>query len=145
MGFKRQKKNPPNPLQQETPIPCMPHKKTMPKWTTGPSGTQWLEDLFWGPSQSSKSQVPSHEDPLMHEPEPEVPPMKFMEETFARPTTPHSVIIINNTPVSSPLNLPLPLLPWRFQLPPPLAPSSPHSHNEAQQEFTDLQPTQMIP
>ncbi|MBW0482862.1 hypothetical protein O181_022577, partial [Austropuccinia psidii MF-1] len=41
--------------------------------------------------------------------------------TFARPTTPCSIIIIDDTPVgSSPV------------------PSSPHSHNEACQEFTDF-------
>ncbi|MBW0475555.1 hypothetical protein O181_015270 [Austropuccinia psidii MF-1] len=62
------------------------------------------------PSQSSKSQVTSHEDGLTHEPEPEVAPMQSTEEPFAHPATPCSVIIINDTPIGSP---------WRSQLPPP--------------------------
>ncbi|MBW0475365.1 hypothetical protein O181_015080 [Austropuccinia psidii MF-1] len=40
--------NPPNPPQQDSPIPRMPHKQTPQKPTPGPSGTQWLEDLFGG-------------------------------------------------------------------------------------------------
>ncbi|MBW0467923.1 hypothetical protein O181_007638 [Austropuccinia psidii MF-1] len=139
MGFKCKKQNPLNPLQQETPVPRMPCKQTPQQATPGLSGTGWLEDLFCepsqhneppipGPSQSYKSQVPSHEDALTHEPEPEVAPTQSMEEHFASPATPHFVIIINNMAVGSP---------------PPL-PSSPHSHNEAWQEFTNLQPTLII-
>ncbi|MBW0508146.1 hypothetical protein O181_047861 [Austropuccinia psidii MF-1] len=135
----------------------MPCKQTPQKPTSGPSGTQWSEDLFCGkekaipllissfhpsemapssflepsqhneqpipgPSQSSKSQVLSHEDALTCEPAPEVAAMQSTEEHLSWPATPCSVIIINNMSVGSP-----------------------HSHNEAQQEFTDLQPTLMIP
>ncbi|MBW0548882.1 hypothetical protein O181_088597 [Austropuccinia psidii MF-1] len=53
-----------------------------------------------------------------------------MEEPFARPTPPHSVITIDDMPVGSPS---------------PLVPSFPHSHDDTHQEFTDLQPTLMIP
>ncbi|MBW0512430.1 hypothetical protein O181_052145 [Austropuccinia psidii MF-1] len=126
--------NPSNPLQQVTPVPPMPCKQHPRKPTPGPSGTQWSEDLFCEPSQhdeppipglsqSSKSQLPSHEDASTHEPEPEVALMQFTEEPFACPTTPHYVIIIDNKPVSSPLQLPLPLVPWRSQLPPPPIPT----------------------
>ncbi|MBW0486164.1 hypothetical protein O181_025879 [Austropuccinia psidii MF-1] len=37
---------PPNTLQQDSPIPCMPHKNTLGQPTPGPSGTPWSEDLF---------------------------------------------------------------------------------------------------
>ncbi|MBW0486556.1 hypothetical protein O181_026271 [Austropuccinia psidii MF-1] len=102
--------NPPNHLRQDSPAPCMPCKETLWQLTLGPSGTQWLEDLFHGKkkdiplliltlppflepsqyneppipgqSQSSKSQVPSHEDALACEPEPEVAPMQSMEDCF---------------------------------------------------------------
>ncbi|MBW0468121.1 hypothetical protein O181_007836 [Austropuccinia psidii MF-1] len=84
MGFKHQKQNPPSALQQDSPIPC---KETLWKPTPGTSGTQWSEDLFHepseynappipGPSQSSKSQIPSHEDASTRQPEPEVAPMQ---------------------------------------------------------------------
>ncbi|MBW0582328.1 hypothetical protein O181_122043 [Austropuccinia psidii MF-1] len=54
------------------------------------------------PSQSSEFQVPSHEDASTCEPEPEVAPMQSTEERFARPATPCSVIIIDDTPIGSP-------------------------------------------
>ncbi|MBW0557901.1 hypothetical protein O181_097616 [Austropuccinia psidii MF-1] len=65
----------------------------------------------------------------------------------AGPTPPHSVIIINDAPIGSPPPLspstPTPEIP-------PISPknltaSSPYSHDEACQEFTDLRPTLMIP
>ncbi|MBW0527463.1 hypothetical protein O181_067178 [Austropuccinia psidii MF-1] len=74
-----------------------------------------------------------HEDVPTREPEPEVAPTQSMEEPFgspARPTPPHSIITIDNMPIRSP--------------PPSLVPRSPHSHDDARQEFTDLQPTLMI-
>ncbi|MBW0468858.1 hypothetical protein O181_008573 [Austropuccinia psidii MF-1] len=91
----------------------MPRKKTPQQLTPGPSGTQWSEDLLHepsqkneppipGPSQSSKSQVPSHEDASTCEPEPEVAATKTTEEPFACPATPCSIIIINDMPVGSP-------------------------------------------
>ncbi|MBW0560121.1 hypothetical protein O181_099836 [Austropuccinia psidii MF-1] len=54
-------------------------------------------------------------------------PLLFPSPAF--PATPASVIIINNTPVGSPL---------------PLAPRSPHSHIDARQEAMALQPTLII-
>ncbi|MBW0489571.1 hypothetical protein O181_029286 [Austropuccinia psidii MF-1] len=138
------KQNPLNPPQQDTPIPCMPCKQTPRQPTPGPSGTRLLEDLFHEPSHHNEPPIPGpsqpskpHKDALTSEPEPEVALMQSMEEPFARLATPTSVIIIDNAPVGSPP----PFLPQR-SLP---TPSSPHSHDEACQEFTNLQPTLMIP
>ncbi|MBW0498443.1 hypothetical protein O181_038158 [Austropuccinia psidii MF-1] len=97
------------------------------KQTPGLSGTRWTKDLFRkpsqndeppipGPSQFSKSQVPSHEDASTCEPEPEVALTQSMEEPFACPTTPFFVIIINDMPFCSPS----PEIPTT---------SFPHSHN----------------
>ncbi|MBW0478985.1 hypothetical protein O181_018700 [Austropuccinia psidii MF-1] len=91
-----------------------------------------------GPSQFSKSQVPSHEDTSACEPEPEVPPTQSTEDPFSCTSTPRSVIIINNTPVASPTPTP-------FPAPETPTASSPHSHDEAGREFTNLRPTLMIP
>ncbi|MBW0461950.1 hypothetical protein O181_001665 [Austropuccinia psidii MF-1] len=94
MGFKRQKKNPPNPPQQDTPIPHMPCEKTPWQPTSGLSGTQWSEDLFPKPSQYDEPPIPGqsqpsepHEDTLTHEPEPELALMQSMEEPFGK--SPH--------------------------------------------------------
>ncbi|MBW0478773.1 hypothetical protein O181_018488 [Austropuccinia psidii MF-1] len=84
-----------------------------------------------GPSPSSKP----HEDvPTPH------------------PTPPHSVIIIDDMPIGSPPCVPPPSTPTPVpsQEIPPISPEnptsySPHSHNEALQEFTKLRPTLMIP
>ncbi|MBW0478619.1 hypothetical protein O181_018334 [Austropuccinia psidii MF-1] len=86
-----------------------------------------IRGLVLRPSQSSESQVPSHEDALTREPEPEVAPTQSTEEHLACPATPCSVIIIDNTPVGSPI--PSPEIPTS---------SSPHSHDEAWQELNDL-------
>ncbi|MBW0520755.1 hypothetical protein O181_060470 [Austropuccinia psidii MF-1] len=111
-------------------IKCLTRKKTPRQPTPGPSGTQWLEDLFREPSQTDEPPIPGlspslepHEDALTREPEPEVAPTQSMEEPFACPTPPHSVITINDTPVGS----------------------SPHSHDDTCQEFTNLRPTLIIP
>ncbi|MBW0567146.1 hypothetical protein O181_106861, partial [Austropuccinia psidii MF-1] len=40
------KQNQPNPLQQDSRVPSLPHEKTPPQPTPGPSGTQWSDDLF---------------------------------------------------------------------------------------------------
>ncbi|MBW0485981.1 hypothetical protein O181_025696 [Austropuccinia psidii MF-1] len=133
--------NPPNPPPQDTPIPHMPCEQTPRQPTPGPSGAQWLEDLFRetsqhneppipGPIQCSKPQVPSQEDALTHEPEPEEALTQSMKEPFARPATPPSIPPVaakNPNSSSSP------------------APRSPQSHDEARQEFTNLRPTLMIP
>ncbi|MBW0522805.1 hypothetical protein O181_062520 [Austropuccinia psidii MF-1] len=177
MGFKHQKKNPPNPPQQDSPVTCMPQKKPPRPPTPGLSGTQWSEDLFCckqlpflfliltfasseltlplfvepsqhneppipGPSQSSKP----HEDALTCRPEPEVAVMQSMEEPFACPATPTSIIIINDMPFGAPTPPPSPPT---LEIPPSAprtpAPSSPHYQDEACQEFTNLKPTLMIP
>ncbi|MBW0578512.1 hypothetical protein O181_118227, partial [Austropuccinia psidii MF-1] len=116
-------------LQQDFPVPSLPHNKTTRQPTPGPSGTQWLEDSFHEPSQMDEPPIqgpsPSsklHEDIPTCEPEPEVAPTQSMGEPFAHPTPPHSVITINNMPIGSP-----------------------HSHNDSCQEFTNLKPTLMIP
>ncbi|MBW0466033.1 hypothetical protein O181_005748 [Austropuccinia psidii MF-1] len=82
----------------------------------------------------------SHENASTLDPDPEVAPTQSTEDPFDRPI---------GTP--SPLLFPVPPLP---PVPSPEIPpiassckaqSSPHSRNEALQEFTDLQPTLMIP
>ncbi|MBW0461961.1 hypothetical protein O181_001676 [Austropuccinia psidii MF-1] len=124
-------------------------KQTPRQRTPGLSGTQRLEDLFCepsehneppitGPSQSPKTPLQPHDDALTCGPEPEVAPMQSTEEPFAHPTTPCSITIIDNTPVGSPLHSNLSSFPKEpNSLLPPVSSSS-HSHNEAQQEFTDL-------
>ncbi|MBW0520558.1 hypothetical protein O181_060273 [Austropuccinia psidii MF-1] len=169
MGFKRQKQKSPNPPQQDSPVQCMPCEKTPRQPTPGPSGTQWLQDLFREPSQHHEPPIPGPgppskppEDVPTHEPEPEVAPTQSMEEPFACPATPCSVIIINNTPIgypppisltpnppSTPTLVPSPNLPPIASENPtassPPVPSSSHSYHDARQEFTNLQPTLMIP
>ncbi|MBW0489365.1 hypothetical protein O181_029080 [Austropuccinia psidii MF-1] len=87
----------------------MPCEQTLWQPTPGPSGTQWSEDLSHKPSQQNKTTIPGPsssseppEDVLTCEPEPEVAPTQSMEEPFAHPATPRSIIIIDNTPVGSP-------------------------------------------
>ncbi|MBW0485930.1 hypothetical protein O181_025645 [Austropuccinia psidii MF-1] len=89
-------------------------------------------------------------------------PSPLLQPSPACPTTPHSVIIIDDMPVvsfppppSSPIPNPSSLVPPLHYYPSffprdpnrllPLAPSTPHSHNEAWQEFTNLKLTLMIP
>ncbi|MBW0582339.1 hypothetical protein O181_122054 [Austropuccinia psidii MF-1] len=128
------------PPRQDSPVPSLPCKQTLRQPTPGPSGTRWSEELFPEPSQIKEPPIPGlspsfqpPEDNTTHEPEPEVAPTQSMEEPFAFPATPHSIIIIDDTPGSLPV--------------PPRTPmqSPSHSHNEACQEFTDLRPTLMIP
>ncbi|MBW0505416.1 hypothetical protein O181_045131 [Austropuccinia psidii MF-1] len=57
-----------------------------------------------GPSPSSEPP----EDVATHEPEPDVAPTQSMEEPFARPATPRSIIIIDDTPFGSSLPFLLP-------------------------------------
>ncbi|MBW0593734.1 hypothetical protein O181_133449, partial [Austropuccinia psidii MF-1] len=101
--------NPPNRRRQDTPVPSLPREKTPRQPTPGPSGTQWSEDLFREPSQHDEPPIPGlspsskpPEDLRTREPEPEVTPTQSTEESFARPGTPCSIIIIDNTPVGSP-------------------------------------------
>ncbi|MBW0593655.1 hypothetical protein O181_133370, partial [Austropuccinia psidii MF-1] len=48
----------PNPRQQDTPVPHLPLKQNLWKPTPGPSGTQWLEDLFRKPYQYNEPPIP---------------------------------------------------------------------------------------
>ncbi|MBW0499164.1 hypothetical protein O181_038879 [Austropuccinia psidii MF-1] len=116
----------------KSPIPHIPCKKTLQQPTPGPSCSQWREDIFSKPSQqdeppipgasqASDSQLPSYENDLTCESEPEVVPTQSSEEPFASPATPCSFIIVNDMPVRTPLPL-----------------HSPHSRDEALQEFTNL-------
>ncbi|MBW0471763.1 hypothetical protein O181_011478 [Austropuccinia psidii MF-1] len=127
--------NTPNPVQQDSPFPCVPFKQTPWQPTPGLSGTQceltlppfvepsqYNEPPIPGSSQSSESQLPSHEDTSACEPEPEVAPMQSMEDPFAHSTTPCSIIMLDNTPVGSPPPLSPWFLPLRTQLSPPLIP-----------------------
>ncbi|MBW0474940.1 hypothetical protein O181_014655 [Austropuccinia psidii MF-1] len=43
--------NPPNPLQQDSPVPHMRHKQTLQQPAPGLSGTQWFEELFHSKQQ----------------------------------------------------------------------------------------------
>ncbi|MBW0460903.1 hypothetical protein O181_000618 [Austropuccinia psidii MF-1] len=98
--------NPPNPPQQDSPVPCIPHKQTLRQPTPDLSGTQWSEGVFREPSQHDEPPIPGpsqpskpHEDASAHGPEPEVAPTQSMEEHFDTPST---VIIIDDTPFGAP-------------------------------------------
>ncbi|MBW0508873.1 hypothetical protein O181_048588 [Austropuccinia psidii MF-1] len=91
MGFKCQKKNPPNPPQQDSPISRMPCEQTPPQPTPGLSGTHCSKDVSTKPSQHNEPPIPGlspsskpPEDVLTHEPEPEVAPTQSMEDPFAK-------------------------------------------------------------
>ncbi|MBW0542027.1 hypothetical protein O181_081742 [Austropuccinia psidii MF-1] len=109
--------NPPNPPRQDSPVQCMPHEQTPRQPTPGPK-----------PSQHNEPSIFGLRDIPTCEPEPEVAPTQSMEEPFAHPATPRSIIIIHDTPLPFLLRRlhHLPLLPWislplppRTQLPPP--------------------------
>ncbi|MBW0475075.1 hypothetical protein O181_014790 [Austropuccinia psidii MF-1] len=92
---------------------------------------------FVEPSQTNEPPIPGPS-----------PSAKPHEDTLtSHPTPPHSVIIINNTPIGSPPSpcVPSPSTPTLVPSPENPTASSPHSHNEAHQEFTHLKPTLMIP
>ncbi|MBW0563130.1 hypothetical protein O181_102845 [Austropuccinia psidii MF-1] len=83
--------NPLNPPQQDSPAPSFPWEQTPRQPTPGPSGTQWLEELFPEPSQTKEPPTlgpsPSSrppEDVPTHEPEPEVAPIQSTEEPFGK-------------------------------------------------------------
>ncbi|MBW0483334.1 hypothetical protein O181_023049 [Austropuccinia psidii MF-1] len=110
---------------------------------------------FVEPSQTDEPPVPGlspssepHEDVPTCEPEPEVAPTQFMEEPFGNSQLPFfysSQIFLTFPSTISSLSL-TPLCHrhrqyTRWILPVPLrtlVPSSPHSHNDARQEVTDL-------
>ncbi|MBW0530560.1 hypothetical protein O181_070275 [Austropuccinia psidii MF-1] len=147
-------------------VPSLPREQTLWKPTPGPSGTQWLEDLFRSkqrkfylistfnsseltlppfvePSQTNEPPFPGpspsskpHEDVPTHEPEPELVPLH-----------PHPQSSLTICPLDPPPSTPTPVPSLEI---PPIAPEnptaySPHSHNEALQEFADMQQTLMIP
>ncbi|MBW0526699.1 hypothetical protein O181_066414 [Austropuccinia psidii MF-1] len=173
MGFKCQKQTPPNPPQQDSPVPHIPHKKALRQLTPGPSGTdepsQYDELRIPGRSQSPKSQLPTHEDGSTCEPEPEVAPKQSKEDPLCNipisffscyqhslttpskhiqlvplPLPPSSSLTIRpSLPPSTPTPVPSPEIP----LISPKSPTaySPHSHNEVLEEFTHLGLTLMIP
>ncbi|MBW0509960.1 hypothetical protein O181_049675 [Austropuccinia psidii MF-1] len=64
----------------------------------------------------------------------------------ACPTTPACIIIMDDIPVRSPPSTTTPVPSLKIPTASsPTASSSPHSHDGAQQEFTKLQPTLIIP
>ncbi|MBW0487616.1 hypothetical protein O181_027331 [Austropuccinia psidii MF-1] len=108
--------NPPNPPQQDTPIPHMPCEQSLWQPTPSPSGTQWLEELFHEPSQHNEPLIPGlsqsselHEVTLTHELEPEVALTQSTEDPLVQSPFLHSY----------PGSLPFPP---RTQTPPPLNP-----------------------
>ncbi|MBW0560922.1 hypothetical protein O181_100637 [Austropuccinia psidii MF-1] len=152
------KQNPPNPPQQHSPIQYMPCEKTPRQPMPGPSGTRWSKDLSCEPSQHNEPPIPAPspsskppEDIATSEPEPEEGPTQSMEEPFACPATPCLVIIINDMPVGSPTPTPVPSTdrpPIAAENPTASSPpvlSSSHSYHDACQDFTNPQPTLMIP
>ncbi|MBW0588447.1 hypothetical protein O181_128162 [Austropuccinia psidii MF-1] len=83
--------DPPNPPQQDSPIPSLPRKQALRQPTPGTSGTQWSEELFREPSQTKEPPIPGPspssqppEDDTTHEPEPEVAPTQSTEEPFGK-------------------------------------------------------------
>ncbi|MBW0543958.1 hypothetical protein O181_083673 [Austropuccinia psidii MF-1] len=110
---------------------------------------------FLNPQFLARVHPPNHLRTLRLEPEPEVAPTQSTEKPFACLFTPYSIIIIKDTPIESPpshpvfpLSTPTPVpsqCPQEPQLLLPPVQSPSHSHNDACQEFTNLQPTLMIP
>ncbi|MBW0494300.1 hypothetical protein O181_034015 [Austropuccinia psidii MF-1] len=79
-GIQMLRHNPSNPLREDTPVPHMPHKKTLWKLTPVLKPSQHNEPPIPGPSQSSES----HEKTLACEPEHEVALMQSMEDPFGK-------------------------------------------------------------
>ncbi|MBW0561689.1 hypothetical protein O181_101404 [Austropuccinia psidii MF-1] len=139
MGSKCQKQSQPNPPQQYSPIPSFASRANdpRPKWNPMIGGliplepSQTNETPIPGPSPSSKP----HEDVPTHEPEPEVAPTQSMEEPFDTPSPDSATFPLCSPSIHS----------YPSSFPKNPTPSSPHFHDEAHQEFTDLQPTLMIP
>ncbi|MBW0591329.1 hypothetical protein O181_131044 [Austropuccinia psidii MF-1] len=83
--------NPPNPSQQDSPIPSLSHEQTPRQPTLGASGTQRPEELFPESSQNKEPPMPClsplsqpPEDNMTCEPEPEVAPTQSTEEPFGK-------------------------------------------------------------
>ncbi|MBW0512346.1 hypothetical protein O181_052061 [Austropuccinia psidii MF-1] len=98
--------------------PNLPPKQTPQQPTPGPSGPQWSEDLFCESSQTNEPPIPGLS-----------PSSKPHENVLTGEPEPEVALTQS---MEEPFD-------------PSLVPSSPHSHNEAFQGFTDLQPTLMIP
>ncbi|MBW0551591.1 hypothetical protein O181_091306 [Austropuccinia psidii MF-1] len=74
-----------------SPVPSLPRNQTLRQPTPGPSGTQWLKELFCEPSRTKEPPIPGPspsceppEDILTREPEPEVAPTQSTEEPFGK-------------------------------------------------------------
>ncbi|MBW0523953.1 hypothetical protein O181_063668 [Austropuccinia psidii MF-1] len=84
----------------------MPCKQTPWQPTPGPSGTRWSEDLSHEPSQHNVPPIPG---PSPSSKPPGDVPTSLLPSSPACPATPHSVIIIDNTPVGAPCPFSFPL------------------------------------
>ncbi|MBW0554288.1 hypothetical protein O181_094003 [Austropuccinia psidii MF-1] len=106
----------------------MPCEQTPQQPTPGTSGTQWSEDLSHEPSQHNEPPLPGPSPPSKPpedfptcDPEPAVAPKQSTEDPLDPPSlTPPPFPCV--TPPSTPTPVP----------------SSPHSHNDACQEFANL-------
>ncbi|MBW0512406.1 hypothetical protein O181_052121 [Austropuccinia psidii MF-1] len=140
---------PPPPLGHHPMVTSLLDGSKQP--TPGLSGTQWSEDLSHKPSQHIEPPIPGPspsseppEDVVTHEPEPEVAPTQSMEEPFDTPISP-ALTPQNSTPTPVPSPYLSPIAAENLMASSPPVTSSSHSYNDAHQEFTDLQPTIMIP
>ncbi|MBW0474168.1 hypothetical protein O181_013883 [Austropuccinia psidii MF-1] len=103
----------------------MPCEQSLWQPAPGPSGTQWLEDLFCSKQpkipflistfDSSELTLPPFAEPSQHY-EPPIPGLSQPSEPHedaltSRHATPASVIIIDNKPIGSPLPPIAPKLP----------------------------------
>ncbi|MBW0498710.1 hypothetical protein O181_038425 [Austropuccinia psidii MF-1] len=162
MGFKSQKQNPPNPPDKTQPFNvCLASKPcgnpllargppNGPRtYSTNPPNT--MSELFLArvhpPNHLRTLQLVSQNQRwLQHNPwrnclvSPNFP-SPLLCPSPARPATPHSIVIIDNTPVRSPP----PIAAENPTASSPPVPSSSHSYIDACQELTDLQLTLMIP
>ncbi|MBW0533691.1 hypothetical protein O181_073406 [Austropuccinia psidii MF-1] len=158
-----QKQNPLNPPQQDSTVLHIPREQTPRQPTPGPSGTQWSEDLshgkqptlpspFVGPSQHNKPPIPGPipfseppRDIPTREPEPEVAPTQSMEDPFGKSPLLflYSYQLFLTPPLIISSSSHYSLLHnhhrrYACQIPACVTPPSPHSHNDACQEFTNF-------
>ncbi|MBW0518597.1 hypothetical protein O181_058312 [Austropuccinia psidii MF-1] len=123
--------------QTKSPVPSLPCEKTLQKPTQGPSVTQWSEDscrgnkktipLLFSTFDSSELTLP----PFVEPSQPNEPPIPGLSQ----PSEPHE-----DTLTHEPEPEVAPTQSTEEPFDPPIA-SSPHSHSEAWQVFTDLRPT----